>query len=140
MTNGTNSVTPRSLWSLAFLLAAILGGSQGFNWWQEARTADRIKTSLGQQRITLYTTQNCVYCVRARSWLRSHDIAWDECDVESDASCKATFDAQGAPGTPVVRIGTHWHLGFEPNWIAEALSQSNNQAASKPKAEASPRP
>lgn len=138
-------VKTRSLWTLALLLVLIAGGSKALNWWQEDRTADLIKANLHQQRITLYTTQTCVYCVEAKFWLRSHGIAWDECDVERDASCKATFEAQGAPGTPMVRIGHRWLLGFEPNWVAQALMASapgstGDQAASSPKADTSPRP
>lgn len=134
---------PRSLWTLVLLLALIVGGSKALNWWREARTADLIKTNLGQQRITLYTTQTCTFCVDAKFWLRSHDIPWDECDVERDASCKATFDAQGAPGTPIVRVGSHWYLGFDPGWIAEVLTtplKTGTQPTSSPKADTSPRP
>lgn len=145
MNTRSSPANTRSLWSLALLLVLIVGGSKAFNWWKDTRTADRIKAGLGQQRITLYTTQTCTFCVDAKFWLRTHSIAWDECDVERDPSCKATFEAQGAPGTPIVRVGSHWYLGFDPNWIAEALiapapAGSGHQAASSPKADTSPRP
>lgn len=145
MNTSTRPTNTKSLWTLVIVVVLAMEGTSAFNQWREARTADRIKASLGQARVTLYTTQTCVYCVQARSWLRTHGIAWEECDVEQDASCKATFDAHGAPGTPVVRIGSRWHLGFDPNWVAEALmvpmpGNAENQAASSPKADTSPRP
>jgi glutaredoxin len=133
----------RSLWSLALVLILVVGGSKSLSWWRNKQAADQIKAHLGQQRITLYTTQTCVYCTTAKFWLREHGIAWDECDVERDASCKATFEAQGAPGTPMVRIGRHWYLGFDPGWIAEALAapaKTDDQPKSSPNLETSPRP
>jgi glutaredoxin len=140
--NTTNSAQSRNaMWSLALVLLVVVGGSNALSWWRDAQAADHIKAKLGQQRITLYTTQSCVYCTKAKRWLSKHDLAWDECDVERDSYCKATFEAQGAPGTPLVRIGAHWSLGFDPAWIAQALTtpaKANDQ--SKPSDEASPRP
>lgn len=138
------SISPRtthSLWTLALVLTIVFGGTQALSWWRDAQAAQRIKSRLGTQRITLYTTQSCFYCTKAKSWLRGHQITWDECDVERDLSCKATFEAHGAPGTPVVRVGQHWHLGFDPAWIAEALHAPEPVAPQpRPNADTSPRP
>ena len=129
--------TPRgSLKSLAVLVVLVVGGLQALSWWQDEQAASQIKARLGAQRVTMYSTVRCIYCAKARSWLKAHDIPWDECDVEQDHSCQATFEAHGAPGTPLMRIGTQWHLGFDPKWVAETLAAPQ----SKPKAETSPRP
>lgn len=112
------------------IVLLVVGGTQAVSWWRDSQAASDIKAHLAGQRITLYSTVDCIYCMKARDWLSRHDIPWDECDVERDAGCKATFEAHGAPGTPVVRVGPHWRLGFEPAWIAQALL--GGQAATAP--------
>jgi glutaredoxin len=115
--------TRRSWLSLAVLLLIVVGGTQAWSWWQDAQSARLIKQFAKPGSITLYSTVSCFYCVRARHWLKDHDIAWRECDVETDAACARTFQMQGAPGTPLVLANGHWHLGFEPAWLAQALQR-----------------
>ncbi len=141
MNSNANAHGRKTIWRLVLVLLLVVGGANALSWWRDARAADQIKAHLGQQRITLYITQSCFYCTKAKLWLSKHDIAWDECDVERDSACKATFQAQGAPGTPLVRIGEHWSLGFDPAWAAQALGATAKTIdQSKPKAEASPSP
>lgn len=140
MTPPASNPNPRgSLKSLAVVVLLVLGGTQALSWWQERQSANEIKAHLGQQRITLYTTVTCYYCTKAKAWLARHDIPWDECDVEVDEGCKRTFEAQGAPGTPLVRVNSHWHLGFDPAWVAKAL-QLRPAAQPSPSTAKSPRP
>lgn len=128
-----------SLWSLLLLVLAVMGASEAVSWWRDRGVAAEIAAARGSQRIVLYTTQSCVYCHKAKAWLRAHDIPWDECDVERDAACRATFEAQGAPGTPITRVGAHWRLGFDPGWVAQAL-RTPSPSQPKPSAASSPRP
>lgn len=129
--------TPRgSLKSLFLLIVLVVGGMQAWSWWRDEQAASRIKSHLAGQRITMYSTESCVYCAKAREWLGAHQIPWDECDVERDRSCQATFESVGAPGTPLMRVGTQWQLGFDPNGLAQLLAS----AQSSPKADTSPRP
>lgn len=122
------SPPPRgSLKSLAVIVLLVVGGTQGLQHWQDARAASEIKAHLGGQRITMYSTADCIYCAKARGWLSGHGIPWDECDVERDTGCQATFEAHGAPGTPLIRAGGQWRLGFEPAWVAQALAKPEPQ-------------
>src|SRR3989338_7119984 len=132
-----------SLASLALVVLLVVGVTQGLSWWRDKQAVDQIKAHLPGQRITMYSTVSCYYCAKARAWLSQHDIPLDECDVELDGSCRATFDAHGAPGTPLIRVGTRWHLGFDPVWLAQALKtpdQAASQAQPNPNAATSPRP
>lgn len=132
-----------SLASLGLLVLLVLGVTQGLAWWRDKQAVDQIKAHLPGQRITMYSTVSCYYCTKARTWFKEHDIPWDECDVEQDGGCRTTFEAHGALGTPLMRVGTRWHLGFEPNWLAEALKASDqaaHQAQSSPSKDTSPRP
>lgn len=132
-----------SLVSLALIVALVWGGTEALAWWRDKQAVDQIKAHLQDQRITMYSTESCFYCAKARAWLRQHDIPWDECDVERDAGCRATFAAHGAPGTPMMRVGAHWNLGFDPVWLAQALKTAEQPvppAQSNPSADTSPRP
>jgi len=132
-----------SLASLVLLVLLVVGLMQGLTWWRDKQAADQIKAHLPGQRITMYSTVSCFYCAKARAWLKTHEIPWDECDVEQDGACRATFDAHGAPGTPLIRVGMRWNLGFDPVWLAQALKSSERaaeQAQSSPSADTSPRP
>jgi glutaredoxin len=35
-------------------------------------------------KVTLYVVPDCPLCARARAWLKSHDIEYDERDVAND--------------------------------------------------------
>lgn len=132
-----------SLKGLILVVMLVLGVTQGLAWWRDTQTVAQIKAHLPGQTITMYSTASCYYCGKARAWFRQHDIPWDECDVEQDSGCRATFDAHGALGTPLMRVGSRWHLGFEPTWLAEALkatAAATQQAQSSPSADTSPRP
>jgi glutaredoxin len=139
----TASHRPNSLrdsWkSLALILLVVVGGMQAWSWWRGTRSADLIKQYAKPDSITLYTTQTCVYCVKARDWLSQHGVPWRECDVETNQVCAQAFNAQGAPGTPLVLANGHWQLGFDPAWLAQAL-QTPPPAQAKPSKPTSPRP
>ncbi|MFT3857063.1 MAG: glutaredoxin family protein [Aquabacterium sp.] len=131
------------------ILLIVLGGHQAWNWWRDERSAALIQQHAGQAEITLYTTSTCPYCARARAWLEAHGIAWRECNVETDAACMARYEAQGAPGVPLVHVAGRWHLGFDPAWLGQVLSASpagasvaapTGAAQSNPSLASSPRP
>jgi hypothetical protein len=53
--------------------------------------------------------------------MKSHGIPWQECDVERDAVCRQAFEAQGAPGTPLMQVKGRWGLGFDADWLSRAI-------------------
>lgn len=40
---------------------------------------------LGDVRVIVYTTSWCPHCKRAKSWMASHGIAYDERDIETSS-------------------------------------------------------
>lgn len=117
-----------SWWSLALVMALVLGSVQGWAWWQGQRTAKAILQWAQPGDIVLYTTSTCTYCEQARQWLQTHQVPWRDCPIESDARCQAAFASQGAPGVPLLAVKGQWRMGFDQNWVAQAL-QSSGQAA-----------
>lgn len=130
-----------SLWSLAVLIVVVLGATEAMNWWQDQRQADELKRVLSQQAVqakdvVMYTTSTCPYCAKARTWLKSNQVPFSECNVEQSAACLAQYELQGPPGVPLMKVRDQWHLGFDPAWLVLALQAQ----ADKPNAAKSPRP
>ncbi len=141
--NSANRPTARSLLGLLALVGLVWGTTQWVDNWRNARAAQAIREHSQRVDIPLYTTSTCPYCAQAMAWLKRHGVRWQECNVETDASCQRTYAAQGAPGVPLVRAGERWHLGFHAPWLAEALAAQDQGAqpqSLKPNQESSPRP
>lgn len=130
-----------SLWSLAVLIVVVLGTTEAWRLWQDYRQADEVKLLLSQQTVqaqdvVMYTTSSCPYCAKARSWLKSNQVPFTECNVEQSATCLSQYELQGSPGVPLMKVRNHWHLGFDANWLMLALQAQTD----KPNAAKSPRP
>lgn len=141
MTSKEPARSTTSLWSLAVLVAVVLGATEAWRLWQDQRQADELKLILSQQAIEaddvlMYTTSSCPYCAKARSWLTGNQVPFTECNVEQSAVCMTQYEAQGAPGVPLMKVRGLWHLGFDANWMTLALQTQTD----KPKAAKSPRP
>ena len=133
------SPPPRSsLWGLAVVLLLVFGGMQAWTWWRHERQGEAVKALAQPDQITMYTTTTCPYCAKAKVWLNGHGVPWRECNIDLDASCRATFEAQGAPGVPLLQVKGHWQLGFDPLWLTRALQTETLQPS--PSTDRSPRP
>jgi glutaredoxin len=106
---------------LAAILLVTLGASKAISWWTQESTAAQVRQQVKPGDITMYATETCPYCAKARAWMTQHGIPWQECDVEHNAVCKQTFEAQGAPGTPLMQVKGRWNLGFNPEWLRRAI-------------------
>ncbi len=126
-----------SLRSLAIFLMLVWGGSQAVSWWQDQRFAETVRLGSQQHDVVVYSTDTCPYCAKARAWLDEHRVRWHDCNVDHDAACQHTYQAQGAPGVPLVRVGALWNLGFSPAWVASAMVKLSDQS---PSGASSPRP
>jgi glutaredoxin len=68
----------------------------------------------GPPRVVLYTTQWCGYCRRAREYLRTRGIPFEEHDVEQSAQGQREFRALGGGGVPLILVGQRRMNGFTP--------------------------
>ena len=130
----------RTIRSLAMVLLLVWGGSQAVSWWQAQRFAEAVHAGSQRHALVVYTTDTCPYCARARAWLNANGATWRECNVEHDATCRRTYEAQGAPGVPMVQVGRLWDLGFNPAWVASAMATLDTESAQSPSGASSPRP
>ena len=138
MTSTPGAGNRPSWMGLAALLVLVAGGMQGWTWWRQERQAEAVRVVAQPGQITMYTTNTCPYCAQARVWLNGHDVPWRECNIDQDAACRANFEAQGAPGVPLLHVNGHWQLGFDAQWLALALQTEPRQP--RPSNAGSPRP
>lgn len=130
-----------SLRSLAVVLLLVWGGSHALSWWQDRRFAEAVRLGSQRHELVVYSTDTCPYCAKARAWLDAHGARWRECNVEHDTACQQAYQAQGAPGVPLVRVGELWQLGFSPAGVASAMAKLDAEpGAHRPSAASSPRP
>ena len=63
-------------------------------------------------QVIMYSTKTCGYCEKARQWFTSHNVAWDERDIESSATAQKEWKAFGGVGTPVIVVNGTPFNGF----------------------------
>jgi glutaredoxin len=73
--------------------------------------------------VVMYTTQTCGYCVKARAWFASNNVAWEERDIESSADAKAQWKSYGGMGTPLILINGKQFNGFSPDLLEAELAK-----------------
>ena len=113
--------SPKSLISLVLLILVV---SVGSSWWashHKARIGDQVAALAVPGDIRMLSSDTCAICAGARHWFTSNQVAFLECSIERDTSCRADFDALHAPGTPVVLVRGAPQLGFDPKRVLEAL-------------------
>ncbi len=71
----------------------------------------------------MFSTQTCVYCVKARHWFDEHRIPFTECGIDLNAACLARYQALGGVGTPTFEVRGERLVGFDPQELAEMLQR-----------------
>ncbi|HET7730624.1 MAG TPA: glutaredoxin family protein [Usitatibacter sp.] len=64
--------------------------------------------------ITMYSTDWCGHCRRAREYFAAHRIAFTEVDVEKSDSGRKDYEALGGRGVPLIVVGDKVMRGFSP--------------------------
>ena len=111
----------RSLLGLAMLVVSVVVLS---SWWagrSERALGTRVAGLAAPGDIRMLSSETCAICAVARRWFIEHRVAYSECLIESDAACRAAFDALGARGTPVLVVRGQPQLGFSPQRLHSAL-------------------
>jgi glutaredoxin len=76
--------------------------------------------------VVMYSTTECPYCARAKSWLNQYGFAFTECNMSVSDLCQREFQSYGGVGTPylVVHHGGQTHHikdGFDSDEFLAAL-------------------
>ena len=108
--------------SLLLIVVVVWGSSQAWSWWRQTQATQTVQSQARAGDILMITTTDCPYCERARAWFKQHAVPWHECNIERHEACRRLFDAQGAPGVPLLNVRGHWRLGFDADWMASTLA------------------
>ena len=71
--------------------------------------------------IYMYGATTCGYCKKAERWFDWHHVAFQSCEIDRDAQCRAEFNARRGYGTPLFVIRGQQQRGYDPQAIAQAL-------------------
>lgn len=115
------SSSRRSLITLVLLVLSISAGSQWVYGHRQAELGAALAKRAAPGDIRLISSTSCGYCSVASSWFKQYRVPYEECVVERDAQCAATFQSLRAVGTPVILVRGQPQLGFDPERILGAL-------------------
>lgn len=73
-------------------------------------------------KVTVYSTQSCPWCVKAKEFLKQNKIKFEDKDVsENDKARDEMVKKSGQMGVPVIDIDGEIIIGFDVERIKEAL-------------------
>ena len=72
--------------------------------------------------VIIYSTPTCPFCIRAKQFLKSHNISFTDIDVSQDAQkAQEMTQKSGQMGVPVFDIDGGIIVGFDRARISEML-------------------
>ena len=76
----------------------------------------------GNAQVTMYSTQTCGYCARARRYCDRQGAAYQDHDIEPSQAARRAYQSSGGRGVPVIVIGDKVIHGFDEGQIRRALN------------------
>ncbi|MCA1030735.1 glutaredoxin family protein [Bacillus timonensis] len=75
-----------------------------------------------ENKVTVYTTNTCPYCVMVKNFLDEKGVPYEEVNVQLDSDAgQKLVETTGQMGVPQININGEWVLGFDPDSITEKL-------------------
>ncbi|MCW5625819.1 MAG: glutaredoxin family protein [Burkholderiales bacterium] len=74
--------------------------------------------------VRLFTTAWCGYCKKARAYLQSRQIPFEDLDIETSQWAKGQYDALGGQGVPVILVGGRRMDGYDQGGLERMLDAS----------------
>jgi len=66
------------------------------------------------KRVTIFSAQWCGVCREAKSYMKTHNIAFEEWDIDKSEYAKSKLNEFKASGIPVILVGNQKMIGFSP--------------------------
>ncbi len=75
------------------------------------------------QKIRVYSTPTCTYCIVLKRYLEGKNISYEEVDVsQNEEEQKRMIDKTGQMGVPVIEIDEKFIIGFDKEELDKALN------------------
>ena len=72
--------------------------------------------------VKVYSTPSCPWCVKAKSFLKEHNVEFEDIDVSADhEAAHEMMDKSGQMGVPVLDINGTIVVGFDAERIKSLL-------------------
>jgi len=73
-------------------------------------------------KVRVYSTPVCPWCVKAKNFLKEHNVKFDDMDVSRDHDAtREMIEKSGQTGVPVIMIESEIIVGFDRERIAKLL-------------------
>jgi glutaredoxin len=73
------------------------------------------------KRVTILSAQWCGVCTRAKAYMKSRKIDFEEWDVDKSDYARAKMNDLGAKGVPVILVGSRKMVGFSEAGLEDML-------------------
>ena len=77
--------------------------------------------------VTLYTTEWCGVCKRAKAFMKQNGVPFSEWDVEKTEYGATKFRQLGGSGVPLITVGSEKMMGFDANRFMELWKSGQNR-------------
>lgn len=76
------------------------------------------------KNVTVYTNNQCPYCILVKKILSENNIPFSEVNVESNPEIvQLLVEQTGRIGVPQIEINGTWLVGYDPNKIINAINR-----------------
>ncbi|RZD31760.1 MAG: NrdH-redoxin [uncultured DHVE6 group euryarchaeote] len=77
---------------------------------------------MADKKVTIYTTNICPWCIKAKEFFKENKISYKEKNVqETPKLANELLEKSGQMGVPVITIGDSVIIGFNKERIKKAL-------------------
>ena len=73
------------------------------------------------KKVTVYSSQTCPWCHRAKDFLTEKGVKFEDKDVSNQENAKEAVEKSGQIGVPVLEIDDTVIVGFDQPQIEKAL-------------------
>jgi glutaredoxin len=74
---------------------------------------------------TLFSATWCGYCRKAKGYMASHKIAFQEIDIDTESGARAYFEAGGRSGVPMLIVEGRVTRGFSESAYDQVFAKAN---------------
>ena len=87
-----------------------------------APSVSTLESSVG--KVTILSAQWCGVCTRAKTYMKSRNIAFEEWDIDKSDYARSKMNQLGARGVPVILVGNQKMVGFSEAGLDAMLKKA----------------